>query len=307
VFVQARIGMLDGFMAAFVVTGIAALLWAMRAPEGKTWPRWLLGSVLLGLGVAAKWAAAPYIAYAAVALIVIRLRDARRRNRSIYAALNPGDQRYWPGLAVVPALFALGVASIATYCMTFAPAFFYDQLPLTADSFVRFQVQMYAAQTQVLPAHTYQSSWPTWPLMIRPIWYLYEAVDGATRGILMIGNPAILWSGLIAVAACLVVGLHDRSPRLLAVAGLWIASYAMWIVIPKSLGFFYYYYLPSIFLALPLAAICDRLVRAGHRRWDEAFLGIAGGLFVYFYPIISAMPLSDPQAFTHWMWFPTWP
>ena len=91
VFIQARIAMLDGFMAAFVVTGIAALLWAMRAPEGKAWPRWLLGSLLLGLGVACKWVAAPYIAYAAIAFVAIRLRDARARNRSVYAALNPGN------------------------------------------------------------------------------------------------------------------------------------------------------------------------------------------------------------------------
>jgi len=32
-----------------------------------------------------------------------------------------------------------------------------------------FQAAMYAQQTQVLPPHTYQSSWWSWPLMIRPI------------------------------------------------------------------------------------------------------------------------------------------
>ncbi len=90
--------------------------------------------------------------------------------------------------------------------------------------------------------------------MIRPIWYLYEPVDGAVRGIFLVGNPAILWGGLIAVAACLYAWMRDGSGRMLAVAGLWIASYAVWIVIPKSIGFFYYYYLSSIFLALPLAA-----------------------------------------------------
>jgi dolichyl-phosphate-mannose--protein O-mannosyl transferase len=300
VFIQARIGMLDGFMAAFVVTGIAALLWAMRAPPGKTWPRWILGSVLLGLAVGTKWAAVPYIAYAAVALVAIRLRDARARRRSIYAALNPGDQTYWPGLPVVPALFALGVVSVAVYSLTFLPAFFYAQFPLTADGFIKFQMQ-------VLPPHTYQSNWATWPLMIRPIWYLYESVDGAVRGILLVGNPAILWGGLIAVGACLYAWQRDGSARMLAVAALWIASYAIWAIIPKSLGFFYYYYLSSIFLALPLAAAFDRFGKGRYAHWDEGFLLLAFCLFVYFYPIIAAMPLSDPQDFRHWMWFPTWP
>jgi dolichyl-phosphate-mannose--protein O-mannosyl transferase len=307
VFIQARIGMLDGFMAAFVVTGIAALLWAMRAPPGRVWRRWLLGSALLGLAVGAKWAAAPYIAYAAVALIAIRLSDGRARKRSVYAALNPGDQTYWPGLPVVPALFALGVVSVSVYALTFLPAFFYAQFPLTADGFLKFQMQMYASQTQVLPPHTYQSSWPTWPLMLRPIWYLYEPVDGAMRGILLVGNPAILWGGLIAVALCLYAWMRDGSGKMLAVAGLWIASYAVWAVIPKSIGFFYYYYLSSIFLALPLAAAFDRFGKGKYAHWDEAFLVFAFCLFVYFYPIISAMPLGNPQDFRHWMWFPTWP
>ena len=45
VFVQARIGMLDGFMAAFTLLGIASLLWAMRARwrTRSAWWRWILG------------------------------------------------------------------------------------------------------------------------------------------------------------------------------------------------------------------------------------------------------------------------
>ena len=81
VFIQARIGMLDGFMAAFVVTGIAALIWAMRGPPEKVWRRWLIGSALLGLAVGAKWAAAPYIAYAAIALIAISWNEIARAQR----------------------------------------------------------------------------------------------------------------------------------------------------------------------------------------------------------------------------------
>ena len=307
VFIQARIAMLDGFMAAFVVTGIAALLWAMRAPPGKAWPRWLLGSVFLGLGVACKWVAAPYIAYAGIAFLAIRLRDARARNRSVYAALNPGDQIFWPGMPAIHALLALGLVSIAAYCLTFLPAFYYAVQPMTVHDFIRFQMKMYAEQTEILPPHTYQSGWRSWPLMIRPIWYLYEPVDGAVRGVLMIGNPAILWGGLIAVAACLIAWVREGSAKLLAVVLLWAGSYAMWALIPKSIGFFYYYYLPSIFLALPLAAAFDRFATGKYRGWDEAFLILAFGLFVYFYPIISAVALNDPQDFRYWMWFSTWP
>ncbi|MDH7973096.1 phospholipid carrier-dependent glycosyltransferase [Sphingomonas sp. AR_OL41] len=312
IFIEARIAMLDGFMAAFVVLGLAALLWSMRAPPGKTWaggpwPRWLLGSVLLGLAVAAKWAAAPIIAYAAIAFIVVRLRDGRRQRQTIWATLNGTHQPHWPGLPVVPALLALGFVSIASYCLTFIPALFYTTLPLPWHQLIAFQARMYAAQTQVLPPHPYQSSWWSWPLMIRPIWYLYEQVDGAQRGVLMIGNPAILWGGLVAVAACLWAGLRNGAVKLLAVALLWVGAYAMWALIPKSIGFFYYYYLPSILLALPLAGAWEHYGKGRLKNWDEGFVALSAGLFAYFYPIISALPLGGPQSFQHWMWFPSWP
>ena len=96
---------------------------------------------------------------------------------------------------------------MAVYFVTFTPAFFYHFEPLTLSKLLPFQSKMYFEQTQVLQPHPYQSSWWTWPLDIRPIWYLYEPVDGAVRSILMLGNPVVMWGGLIAVLACLYAGV----------------------------------------------------------------------------------------------------
>ncbi|MES2097333.1 MAG: phospholipid carrier-dependent glycosyltransferase [Pseudomonadota bacterium] len=307
IYIEARIAMLDGFFAAFTVGGIAALLWAMRAPPEKVWRRWIVASVLLGLAVACKWAAAPYVAYAGIGFLILRVRDARIAKRPLLAALSGKDQPHWAGLPAIPALAVLGLVSIATYFLTFAPAFFYADQPLTLATLLPFQQTMWAEQVQVLPSHPYQSSWWSWPLLIRPIWYLYEPADGAMRGILMIGNPAILWGGLLAVLACLEGWLRDRNPKLLFAAALWIASYAVWAVTPKSLGFFYYYYLPSIFLCIELAAAFDHFCTGKWQHWDEAFAILAFGIAVYFFPIISAAPLPNGDAFQHWMWFSSWP
>ena len=289
VFVQARIAMLDGFMAAFVVLGAASLLWAMRGTPAQARRRWCLGAVLLGLATACKWTAAPYVAFAAIAFLLLR------RGRS--------DR--WPGLGPVSALALLGGVSVATYFLTFAPAFFYAQEPLTLATLLPFQWTMYLQQTQVLPAHTYQSAWYTWPIDWRPIWYLYEPVDGAQRGVLLIGNPAVMWGGLVAVLACVGEWLRTRAIRPGVAAGLWIASIAIWPLIPKSLGFFYYYYLPSIWLAVVLAVALDHW-RERLRYWDEVVLVVAVGLFLHFYPILSSAGLSGPAAFTRWMWLKSW-
>ena len=290
VFIQARIAMLDGFMAAFVVGAVACLLWSMRGTGGEVWRRWLAGAVLLGLAVGTKWTAVPYVAFAGIAYLLLRRRRPDR----------------WPGMQPFAALASLGLVSIAAYFATFTPAFFYASDPLTLARLIPFQLEMYAQQTQVLPPHTYQSSWWTWPLDRRPIWYLYEPVDGAQRGVLMLGNPAVMWGGLVAVLACLWAWARQRSLAGAAAAALWIGGFAVWAVIPKSLGFFYYYYLPSIWLGIAVAVAFDHW-RVRLRYWDEAFLLLAAVLFVHFYPIISASALAGPGSFGRWMWFSTWP
>lgn len=289
VFVQARIAMLDGFMAAFVILGATSLLWSMHGAPGQVRRRWCLGAVLLGLATACKWTAAPYVAFAALAYLLLRR----------------GRPDRWPGLGPVMAMALLGGVSVATYFLTFAPAFFYAQEPLTLATLLPFQWTMFQQQTQVLPAHTYQSAWYTWPFDWRPIWYLYEPVDGAQRGVLLLGNPAVMWGGLVAVLACAGAWLRSRAIRPGAAAGLWIASIAIWPLIPKSLGFFYYYYLPSIWLAVVLAVALDHW-RARLRYWDEVVVMLAVGLFLHFYPILSAAPLAGPGAFARWIWLDSW-
>lgn len=187
VFVQARIAMLDGFMACFVVLALAAMVWAMRGTGAQVWRRWTLGAVLLGLAAGTKWTAIPYGAFAAIGFAAARHRAPWR----------------WPGLGVARAWAILGGAGLLAYLVTFAPAFFYAREPLTLATLLPLQRDMFALQTQVLPAHIYQSPWYSWPLEWRPIWYLYEPVDGALRGILLLGNPAVMAGGLVAVAACL--------------------------------------------------------------------------------------------------------
>ena len=289
VFIQARIGMLDGFMAAFTVTGIAALIWAMRARPERLLRRLVLAGVLFGLAVGAKWAAIPFVAFAVLGIMFVPADDAPALHRRR-----------------VTAVLLFGGMSLVAYFLTFAPAFFYTNNPLTLTTMLPFQLVMYTQQTQPLPPHTYQSSWWTWPLNLRPIWYLYEPVDGAVRGILLVGNPAIMWGGLVAVAACLYAAIRQQARVAGVMAGLWIGAYLPWIIIPKKVGFFYYYYLPSIFLCLVLAAAFDHFGKNRLRDADLFFTALSAILFAYFYPIISAAALPSNQAFLNWMWFDSW-
>lgn len=286
VYVQARIAMLDTFMAAFLMAALAAFVWAMRRGG---WGRWIGCAVLTGCAIGCKWAALPYAGAMGLAFLFLK------RER-------PGR---FAGVPLLAGAAAFGVVAIATYLATFAPAFFYARDAMTWDRLLPFQLMMYDRQTSVLPHHTYQSDWWSWPLLIRPIWYLYEPVDGAQRGILMIGNPAIMWGGLVAVAACAWAWIKAGARAPLAAALLWGWSLAIYAIIPKSLGFYYYYYPSGIFLCVALAVAMDHW-RGRMRHWDEAYLAACAIVAIYFFPVVSAMPLWSPGAFHRWTWFPTW-
>ena len=112
VFVQARIAMLDGFMAAFTVLGAGGDAvgdaGAERARRGRAgcWARccsgWRSGRngsrrrIIAYRGDRRSWSCA----------------GARRGDGALVRRTRPGkDQRHWPGLAAIPALAALGLVS----------------------------------------------------------------------------------------------------------------------------------------------------------------------------------------------------
>ena len=287
-FVQARIAMLDVYMGAFLLLALWCLIDGYGRAHGVR-IRLIACGALLGLAIGSKWLAIPYAAGAGMAFLLLKLRG-----------------RGWHGVSALEGALWLGGLGLAVYLATFTPAFFVAQSPLTLDRLLPHQLVIYQQQTLPLARHPYQSDWWQWPQIGRPIWYLYEKVEGVQRGVLLIGNPTIMWGGLVAVLACLIGGIRARDPRLLLVAGLWAFSYGIWIVIPKKIGFYYYYYLPALFLPIALAAAFRHFCR-GRLRWlPPGFVLLSAGLFAYFYPILSAMPLASDDAFLAWTWFDSW-
>jgi dolichyl-phosphate-mannose--protein O-mannosyl transferase len=293
-------------MGAFLLLGLWCLIDGYGRESGVR-GRIAAAGALLGLAIGCKWLALPYLAAAGLAFLLLKFRAGMQARAGVRGFLFSRDIPAWRGVSAVEGSLWLGGLSILVYLATFWPAFFVAENALTLERLIPHQLVMYEQQTQPLAPHTYQSQWWQWPQIDRPIWYLYERVGGVLRGVLLVGNPAIMWGGLLAVLACLVGGLRARDPRLLLVAGLWILAFGIWVVIPKKIGFYYYYYMPAMFLPLALAAAFHHYCQEGWRRGvPPLFMLISAGMFVYFYPILSAMPLGGDDAFLTWTWFESW-
>jgi len=294
-FVHARIAMLDVFMVAFFAVAVWQGAAAVREPEHGRW-RLAAAGVALGLAMAAKWNAVPLAVLPGLAFFAARLSAGRRRLFTSRRGVPV------PGVSLVEAALWLGVVPLAVYAATFAPALYLDRNALDPMQFIAFHREILALQESVIKPHPYQSNWPDWVLNIRAIWYLYEPVDGAQRGVLLIGNPLTMLLGLPALAWCVWAGIARRRWDALAVAGLYAASLVFWVIAAKPIQFYYHYFLPSCFLLAALALALDALPRKA----GLVILAASVAMFAWFHPILSAAALADEQSFTHWMWLDSW-
>jgi len=297
--VQARIAMLDIFMAGFSMLAMWMCAAAVREPEKARW-RLAIGGAALGCAMASKWNAVPLATLPGLAFLLLRIRDARWQFLTARRGAPIG------GMTLAEAGLWLGLVPLATYAACYWPFLLFERDSIGPFGLWHLHERMLALQEQLLKPHTYQSVWYQWVGDWRAIWYLYEQVDGAQRGVLMLGNPLTMILGLPAVAWCGWAGLFRRRMDALAVFFGYAASLGLWIVAAKNVQFYYHYMLASCFLLAALALALDELRRQGRAWLSWLVLAAAALLFVHFWPILSAAPLDGPRAFTYWMWLDSW-
>jgi dolichyl-phosphate-mannose--protein O-mannosyl transferase len=154
----------------------------------------------------------------------------------------------------------LVVLPLLTYIMTWVPGMLLDKGAVPVFGLIDWHIAMAHLQSGIVKHHPYQSVWWQWVIDQRAIWYLYEKVDGAQRGIMLIGNPFIMLAGLPALVWCLCGHGAARcggADRAFAGGGGYGATLGLWLVADKPVQFYYHYLLPGTFLVAALALMLD--------------------------------------------------
>jgi dolichyl-phosphate-mannose-protein mannosyltransferase len=305
-FVQARIAMLDVFLFAFAVAGLAAFTYALKTPERARAVGAAIGSgVAFGLAGACKLSgffALPGLIALSVILAAMRHRQGGR------LACAPGAAHV---LTPTVAYLAFVLAPALAYLACFIPG------AIHGHSFL----YLFTAQHEMLhimlghsPTHPYMSTWPTWPIEWRPVWYLFDVAGGSDKwdednpaqAVCAIANPLLLIAGQIAVVWAVWRALvkYDLAAAIVAVA--FFAQWAPWIANPKGLEFFYYFF-PSILCLGPALALA--FFRGGHVRAEVAgsvLLVLIAALFVFFLPILESSFTVTPDDLDARTWLASW-
>ena len=298
-FVISRTAMLDVFALAFSLFAIAAFLhgFHQRRPHRS----FALAGLAFGFSTACKWSGLFPLAVCIVIIATIRLMQGWRtqfadgRNSDWYRP------DLWPGFRFHHFLVCLVLAPAMTYFADFISLY-----GLSLPDIIEAQRRIFSDNTtNEIANHTYMSSWPSWPLLVRPVWFLFDRVDDdRIQAVVLLGNPLVLWPALLAIAICLREWIAERRSDAFLILSFYFGTYLAWALLPRTLGFLYYYLPPATLASLALVHVLRRGSTPHWLLW--AYVALAGASFVAMLPISAAFVGTTMQTFNRLVIFQNW-
>ncbi len=328
-FAQTRIATIDGYAVFFVILMyffmyeyVTRDFWQARTRD-LLLPL-LLSGIAFGFGAASKWS----VIYGGAGLAVVLFASLLARRREYLKAKKQGSrkvkrtraERASQVTAVFPrrALVVLGWCIVSfvlvpglIYLLAYLP---FMQLPGPGHALrdvVASQGYMYRYHSEMKQTHPFSSPWWQWPILERPVWYYAGAFglrDGKVSTIVSLGNPAVWWPGIAAVGAGIWLAIRRREASIAFILVGLFSEFLPWAIAPRKLVFIYHFFpsVPFMVLAIVYGAkvMMDR--HPAFRHVVRGYCVVVLGLFVLFYPILSAMPVRRDFVL-HWLrWFNSW-
>ena len=301
-FIQSRIGMIDIFPIFFVLLAYFLFFFHLqsRSFSGSMLSLVALGTVL-GIGIASKWIV--LAAWASICFFLLL--------RLVLSALKvewgPLTKPPVPALNYVSVgLLALIVIPAGVYLVSWYPFFARGQFQTLSDLW-NYQVWAFDYHKNLTATHPYGSPAWSWPLLARPVlyyaeYYPYFGLDHFTgqelqARMLDLGNPWIWLTSLPCVVSLPYFVIKHRSfPAAVILLGF-ITQYAPWWPITRVL-FMYHMFGGLVFMVLALAFVLVQLANQfpppDRKVLVAIHLSITIVFFGYFYPVWTAVPLSNP-------------
>ncbi|MBR0851278.1 phospholipid carrier-dependent glycosyltransferase [Bradyrhizobium diazoefficiens] len=298
-YVQSRIAMLDIFALGFGLLATAAFMHGFRRERPQA--LFALAGSLFGLAAACKWSGLFPLGVCIAIVAMVRLMQGWQ---TLFADAKPSDwyrPDLWPGLR--PHHFVLCFAALPalTYLVAFVPLHGVSPMDL-----IEAQRRIFADNTTTaIAGHTYMSSWPSWPLLARPVWFLFDkTAEDNVSAIVCLGNPLVLWPALLALAVVLRDVIVARRWDAFLIAAFYFGPWLAWALLPRTLGFIYYYLPAATAASLALVYV---LRRDGKPRWLLwAYVGVAAIGFAVMLPVSAAFIGTSMQTFNRLMLFQSW-
>ncbi len=298
-FVQSRIAMLDIFALTFSLFAIAAFMAGYRRQRPQRF--FALAGLGFGLAAACKWSGLFPLGACIVIVAVVKLLQRWRTQFADGCATDWYRPDLWPDFEWRHFAACFVLVPAAAYLLTFVPLHGFSPSAL-----IEAQRRIFSDNTTTaIAGHTYMSSWPSWPFLARPVWYLFDKTgDDEIAAIVCLGNPLVLWPAVLAILLCLRDFVVTRRADLFLILSCDFGPWLGWALLPRTLAFIYYYLPPATFASL---ALVYALRRGRAPRWLLwAFVAIAGLGFAAMLPVSVAFIGTSMATFNRLMLFRSW-
>ncbi|MCR4621436.1 MAG: phospholipid carrier-dependent glycosyltransferase [Clostridiales bacterium] len=308
-FTQTRIATIDTYPVFFIMLMYLFMFmyYRMNMHADRLWKTLIplgLSGVMFGFACASKWTGI----YAGAGLAVIFFMSVGKRINEylIFRKDSPQQVRYfWWKLAFTLAFCVVFFIIVPLLIYYFSYYWhFRTSGGLSVAKVWELQQQMYGYHTNLVDTHFFRSPWYEWPLIVKPMWYYSSDIQylgyGTVSSISAMGNPAVWWTGLVALIVCILILAFDKKRNeavMLTVIGF-MSQFLPWVLVPRS-TYIYHYFASVIFIIICIALVLGRLVKLSRitaKITGLTLLVAAAVLFIMFYPLESGLPCAYSYA-----------
>ena len=189
-FVLARTAMLDIFALAFSLFGIAAFLFGFR--QARPHLSFALAGTAFGFSAACKWSGLFPLVTCIAVVAAIRLMQGWRTQFADARKTDWYRSGLWPDFRARHFALCFMLLPAAAYLSSFVALYGFS-----ISDLLEAQRRIFSDNTTTaIAGHTYMSSWPSWPFLVRPVWFLFDNL----------GNEASFGGGMPRQSAGAVAG-----------------------------------------------------------------------------------------------------
>ena len=321
-FTQTRIATIDSYGVFWIMLmylfmfRYAQMDWNKQKFWKTLIPLGLCG-ITMGIAWATKWIGI----YGSAGLVIIFFWTFIQRYVEYRQSLKTEKPHKFWGKAIRTAIFCVVffvVIPLLIYYFSYYWHLRYEGVAEFADMFQKRWVQRVVSLQESIfgyhaglgsDTHYFRSDWYEWPVIWWPMWYYSGASyvpEGMVSSISCMGNPAVWWTGLVALFYVAIAGaFRRRTPKTwLMVLIAFASQFLPWVLVPRS-TFIYHYFASVPFIIICTVLMLDSLRkknREAYRAVTITLIAAAAVLFVAFYPLESGMMV--PRSYANYLrWF----
>lgn len=296
-FSQSRLATIDSYVVLFILLGADMMLWycqsVLKKGVGGSILPMALGGIAFGFGCASKWTGM----YAGAGLAILYFAVLWQRGKDLLTQPNGKEQlKKEVILALAGGVIFYVVIPLAIYLASYLPYVFRDP-NFGLKEWWDCQQSMYWYHSRLDSTHPFASEWYTWLLDARPVWYYVGGglPEGMAASIAGFVSPVLMLVGMVSglrLAYRQLIGRGSPEAGFLIVVTL--SSLLPWVLVSRCT--FLYHFFPCVpMLAAAAALVLSQWEDAGHsdkaRTWSLGILVAALVLFIWFYPVLSGLPI----------------